>query len=51
MVEQAHRQLLPLRETITNVRRGKVEPYTGENPDMLWEEWLPMFERAASWNG
>ena len=28
-----------------------MEPYTGENPDILWEEWLPMFERAASWNG
>ena len=40
--------------SVTIARRGKappVEPYTGENPDILWEEWLPMFERAASWNG
>ena len=40
--------------SVTITRRGKappVEPYTGENPDILWEEWLPMFERAASWNG
>ena len=41
-------------DTVAAARRGKappVEPYTGENPDLLWEEWLPMFERAASWNG
>jgi len=37
---------LPLQEvsvTTPSVRRGKappVEPYTGENPDILWEEWL-----------
>ena len=40
--------------SVTIARRRKappVEPYTGENPDILWEEWLPMFERAASWNG
>ena len=29
----------------------RVELNTGENPDIPWEEWLPMFERAASWNG
>ena len=41
-------------DTVVSSRRGKaplVEPYTGENPDILWEEWLPIFERAASWNG
>ena len=39
---------------VTTTRRGKappVEPYTGEDPNTLWEDWLPMFERAASWNG
>jgi len=38
----------------TSVRRGKappVDPYSGENPDVLWEEWLLIFNRAASWNG
>ena len=34
--------------------RGKappVEPFTGEKPDILWEDWIPTFERAAVWNG
>ena len=41
-------------KTVISSRRGKappVEPYTGEDPDILWEEWLSMFDRAASWNG
>ena len=35
-------------------RRGKappIEPFTGEGVDMLFEEWLPSFERTATWNG
>ena len=35
-------------------RRGKappIEPFTGEGIDMLFEEWLPSFERAVVWNG
>ena len=34
--------------------RGKappVDPFTGEQPDVLWEDWLPTFERASTWNG
>ena len=27
-----------------------VESYTGENPEVWWEDWLPTFERAARWN-
>ena len=27
-----------------------VDPYTGEDPEVRWEDWLPTFERAASWN-
>ena len=41
-------------ETASIARQGKAPPvelYTSENPDLLWEEWVPMFERAASWNG
>ena len=33
--------------------RGKappVDPFTGEQPDVLWEDWLPTFERASTWN-
>ena len=39
---------------ISTTRRGKVppiEPFTGEGVDMLFEEWLPSFERTATWNG
>ena len=37
-----------------HARHGKalpVEPFTGEKPDVLWEDWIPTFERAAVWNG
>ena len=37
-----------------HTRRGKappVEPFTGERPDVLWEDWIPTLERAAGWNG
>ena len=37
-----------------HTRRGKappVEPFTGERPDVLWEDWIPTLERAAAWNG
>ena len=37
-----------------HARQGKappVEPFTGEKPDILWEDWISMFERAAVWNG
>ena len=27
-----------------------VDPYTGEDIEVWWEDWLPTFERAASWN-
>ena len=39
---------------ISTTRRGKappIEPFAGEGVDMLFEEWLPSFERAATWNG
>ena len=39
---------------ISTTRRGKappIEPFTGEEVDMLFEEWLPSFERAVAWNG
>lgn len=35
-------------------RRGKappVDPFTGENPSLRLEEWLPALERASQWNG
>ena len=27
-----------------------IEPFAGEGVDMLFEEWLPSFERTATWN-
>ena len=39
--------------SITIARRGKAPPidtFTGENCDVLREDWLPTFERAAHWN-
>ena len=36
------------------VRRGKpprVDPFTGENDELMSEDWLPTLERAATWNG
>ena len=28
-----------------------LEPFVGEGADMFFEEWLPSFERVATWNG
>ena len=27
-----------------------IDTFTGENSDVLWEDWLPTFERATHWN-
>ena len=38
----------------SRTRRGKappVEPFTGENAEVQFEDWLPTLERAAAWNG
>ena len=35
-------------------RRGKAPPvdvFTGENPEILLDDWLPALQRAATWNG
>lgn len=35
-------------------RRGKAPPvdsFSGESPDILFEDWLPALQRAAEWNG
>ena len=40
-------------ERTHNSRVGKAPPidtFTGKNCDVLWEDWLPTFERAAHWN-
>ena len=34
-------------------RRGKappIDPFSGESPDVLFEDWLPALRRAAEWN-
>jgi len=34
-------------------RRGKappVDPYTGEDPEIRFEDWLPTLTRAVTWN-
>ncbi len=28
-----------------------VDPFTGENPEIRLEEWLPSLQRASTWNG
>ena len=36
-----------------STRIGKAPPidtFTGENSDVLWEDWLPTLESAAHWN-
>ena len=38
---------------LTPVRRGKappIDPFTGESPDVLFEDWYPALQRAAEWN-
>ena len=35
-------------------RRGRappIDPYSGESPDVLFEDWMPALLRAAEWNG
>ena len=47
------RSSLP-RETESRVRRGKappVDPFTGEKPDILLDDWIPTLEWASAWNG
>jgi hypothetical protein len=43
------------RRLVTTVprRQGKappVDPFTGEDPEMRFEDWLPSLDRAAEWN-
>ena len=47
---------LMLRESLPpgRPRRGKAPPvdvFTGENPEILLDDWLPALQRAATWNG
>ena len=47
--------LMP-RETLSPARscRGKaplVDVFTGHNPEILLDDWLPVLQRAATWNG
>lgn len=38
----------------TNARRGKappVDPFTGEEEDTRFDDWLPALRRASAWNG
>jgi hypothetical protein len=40
--------------TTRTARRGKappVDPFTGENPEVRLDDWLPSLQRAATWNG
>ena len=39
---------------IPQTRRGKappVDPFTGEDPEMRLDDWLPALQRASNWNG
>ena len=45
--EMAHVSVKP-------TRRGKappVDPFTGEDPAMKLEDWLPVLKKASLWNG
>ena len=51
----AHKRVVA--DCITTARWSQLCPpewgryqYTGEDKEVWWEDWLPMFERAASWN-
>ena len=38
----------------SRVRRGKappIDPFTGEDPEFLLDDWIPTLRRAADWNG
>ena len=48
VVSSGHRAGLPKKS-----RWGKappVDPFTGEDPEICLEDWLPLLERAATWN-
>ena len=50
--EDAHS--LPEAGTLPLGRRGKAPPvdsFKGSDPEVRFEDWLPMLERAANWNG
>ncbi len=40
--------------TVPPRRRGKappIDPFTGENPEVRLDDWLPALKRASTWNG
>ena len=44
----------PEEQKATPTRRGKappVDPFSGETPDVIFDDWLPALQRAAAWNG
>ena len=46
--------LLPIIPPSRPHRKGKAPPidqYTGENPEVRFDDWLPTLTRTASWNG
>ena len=52
--ESDHPQIdLPRSSACTLPRKGRAPPidqYTGENPEVRFDDWLPSLDRAASWN-
>ena len=61
----AHRSLSPVSRhseegqsggasaVVCRSRRGKaplVDPFTGENPEVRLDDWLPSLQRASTWN-
>jgi len=46
--------LAPVRDNQSQCRRGKAPPideFTGEDSQVTFDDWLPILERAATWNG
>ena len=40
-------------EDITRRRRGRappIDPFTGEDPEICFDDWLPSLQRASQWN-
>ena len=54
MSTSPHEKVSPTGHTPPMKRRGKAPPidsFTGEDPEVRIDDWLPALKRAASWNG
>ena len=45
-----HRHSSAMRTTSKRGRAPPIDPYTGENPEIRFDDWIPSLIRAAKWN-